>query len=55
MDMESIPSEHTNPQEEEECFLPQNIDKDAEVAAERQQDKLMAGLRKGLTVRDGHL
>ncbi len=55
MATKNIPSEHTNTQEEEECSLPQIINKDAGVAAEREQDKLMDDLRKGLTARDGHL
>ncbi len=46
MEKESTLSEHTNQHEEDDCSIPQNIDKNAEGAARGERDKLMSDLRK---------
>ena len=55
MEKESTLSEHTNQHEEDNCSIPQNIDKDAEGAARGERDKLMSDLRKDHNLSGGHL
>ena len=55
MEKESTLSEHTNQHEEDDCSIPQNIDKNAEGAARGERDKLMSDLRKDHNLSGGRL